>query len=92
MATAKTVTYEVYQPTVCGRERIMTGSALSRHRTPEAAQAMIDRDNRRLRRQPGQANSWLDYQIRAIAGGHPRELNDGERERIIGLQASEGAR
>ena len=82
-----TTTYEVYQPTVSGPERIMTGSALSRHRTPEAAQRAIRCANRRLQRQPGQANSWLDYHVRARDGatGHARALTPSEQDQLAQL-------
>jgi hypothetical protein len=56
--------YEVYQPHVPGPEGINSAWVISRHRSPEAAQRAMDRALRRLRRQPGNRNSWLDWRIR----------------------------
>ena len=82
-------TYEVYRPIVSGAERISTGRTQSRHRTPEAADAAIRRANQRLRRQPGQATSWLDLDVRARDGQHSRRLTDSETERITQARADD---
>ena len=63
--------YEVFAPTVRHQpDWLLYGTTISRHRTREAAQAAIDRANRRLRAQGSHMrNSWLDLAIRVRKGG-----------------------
>ena len=49
-----------------GRQNPPTG-IVSTHRTREAAQAAIDKANRKLRKQSGMATAWHPYDIREIS-------------------------
>lgn len=57
--------YYVIQPIMSKNQPDWAESAtiISRHRTEVAAQAAIDTATRRLRRQAGMQNSWLDWHI-----------------------------
>lgn len=47
-------------------------NVISRHRTQEAAEAVLARALRRLRQQPGAQQSYLDWQIIRLAPGASR--------------------
>lgn len=57
--------YYVIQPIMSKGQPDWAESAtiISRHRTEDAAQSAIDKATRRLRRQDGMKNSWLDWHI-----------------------------
>jgi hypothetical protein len=61
-----------------GPEWLITASTVSRHKTPRAAQAAIDKAIRALRRVPGQSTAYLDWHIRAVEDGHRRPLTGTE--------------
>lgn len=65
--------FVVIQPTLNRSDPawINSGRTISQHRTREAAERYIQRANRSLRLQVGQANSWYDW--------HIVEVKDGER-------------
>ena len=72
--------YEVYQPHTSGPEGIHSAIMISRHRSPGAASRAIRRAGSRLRRQPGMAQSWYDWAIRARDQGGVRRLTETEAE------------
>lgn len=55
--------YFVVQPIMDGLDRWESATIISRHRTRAAASEARDKANRKLRRQPGMAQSWVDWHI-----------------------------
>lgn len=56
--------YLVVQPVMNdGPDRWESATIISRHRTRAAASEARDKANRKLRRQPGQSQSWVDWHV-----------------------------